>query len=164
MQGDGLSESSIGFVILTHAHPDHCESAAHLREKQGSLVAIHEADEPAYREMGGTVDIFLDEGDLELSSQTKTRLQILHSPGHTQGHVTLYWPEQKVLIAGDCIFYRSTGRTDFPGGDGVALRRSIDRLSRLDIEYLLCGHAYGNPGILKGREAVQENFRYIKAF
>jgi glyoxylase-like metal-dependent hydrolase (beta-lactamase superfamily II) len=164
MQGDGLTESSIRLVILTHSHPDHCEAAVHLRENQGSLVAMHEADEPAFREMGGAVDFFLDEGDLKLSAEAKTRLQILHSPGHTQGHVTLYWPEQKVLIAGDCIFYRSTGRTDFPGGDGVALRQSIDRLSRLDIEYLLCGHAYGNPGILKGKEAVQENFQYIKAF
>jgi glyoxylase-like metal-dependent hydrolase (beta-lactamase superfamily II) len=78
--------------------------------------------------------------------------------------VTFYWPEKQVLIAGDCIFYRSTGRTDFPGGNAVALRKTIDRLSRLDIEYLLCGHAYGSSGVLEGREAIQENFRFIKAF
>jgi len=164
MERDGLSSSTIGLVLLTHGHPDHCEAAMEIRENKNALVAVHEADEPAYGMFGGKVDIFLDEGDLEFSSGRTTSLQIYHSPGHTQGHVTFYWPERKVLIAGDCIFYRSTGRTDFPGGDARSLQKSIDRLSQLDIEYLLCGHAYGNPGILQGREAVQENFRYIKGF
>jgi hydroxyacylglutathione hydrolase len=164
MDRDGLSSSNIGLLILTHGHPDHGEAAMEIRETQNALVALHKADEPVYSMFGGKVDIYLDEGDLEFSSGGTMRLQVYHSPGHTQGHVTIYWPEKKVLIAGDCIFYRSTGRTDFPGGDARSLRKTIDRLSRLDIEYLLCGHAYGNPGILKGGEAVQENFQYIKAF
>jgi hydroxyacylglutathione hydrolase len=164
MERDGVSRSSIGLVILTHGHPDHCEAAEEIRRSQNSLVALHEADEAVYGMFGGKVDFYLDEGDLELSSGNTTSLHVYHSPGHTPGHVTIYWPEKKVLIAGDCIFYRSTGRTDFPGGNALSLRKTIERLSRLDIEYLLCGHAYGNPGILKGREAIQENFRYIKAF
>jgi hydroxyacylglutathione hydrolase len=164
MAKDGLSSSSIGLVILTHGHPDHCEAAMEIRETQNALVALHKADEPAYAMFGGKVDIYLDEGDLEFRSGRTMRFQVYHSPGHTQGHVTIYWPEKKVLIAGDCIFYRSTGRTDFPGGDAPSLRKTIERLSRLDIEYLLCGHAYGNSGILRGREAVQENFQYIRAF
>jgi hydroxyacylglutathione hydrolase len=164
MEGDGVSSASIGLVILTHGHPDHCEAAMEIRETRNALVALHEADEPLYGMYGGKVDIYLDEGDLEFNSGKEMRLQVYHSPGHTPGHVTIYWPKNKVLIAGDSVFYRSTGRTDFPGGDALSLRNTIDRLSRLDIEYLLCGHAYGNPGILKGREAVQENFQYIKAF
>jgi glyoxylase-like metal-dependent hydrolase (beta-lactamase superfamily II) len=164
MEKDGLSTESIGLVLLTHGHPDHCEAAMEIREDRNALVAIHKADEAVYGMLGGKVDIYLDEGDLEFSGERTARLQVLHSPGHTPGHVTIYWPEEKVLIAGDCIFYRSTGRTDFPGGDALSLRKTIDRLSQLDIEYLLCGHPYGNPGILEGREAVQENFRFIKAF
>lgn len=164
MERDGLARSSIGLVILTHGHPDHCEAAVEIRESQNALVAMHEADEAAYGTFGGKTDIYLDEGDLEFRSETTTHLEVYHSPGHTPGHVTIYWPERKALIAGDCIFYRSTGRTDFPGGDALSLRKTIDRLSRLDIEYLLCGHAYGNSGILQGREEVQENFQYIKAF
>jgi glyoxylase-like metal-dependent hydrolase (beta-lactamase superfamily II) len=164
MERDGISGSSIGMVILTHAHPDHCEAAMTIRENQNALVAVHAAEEPAYSMLGGKADLFIDEGELDLRSEKTIGLQIYHSPGHTQGHVTVYWPKQKVLIAEDCIFYRGTGRTDFPGGDARALKQSIDRLSQLDIEYLLCGHAYGNPGILRGREAVRENFQYIKAF
>ena len=164
MERDGISGSLIGLVVLTHAHPDHSEAAVTLRENQNALVSVHEADEPGYRALGGKTDIFLNEGELNFSGEKTLRLQIYHSPGHTPGHIAICWPEQKALIAGDCIFYRSTGRTDFQGGDARSLRRSIDRLSNLDIEFLLCGHAYGHSGILKGREEIQENFQYIKAF
>jgi glyoxylase-like metal-dependent hydrolase (beta-lactamase superfamily II) len=66
-----------------------------------------------------------------------------------------------VLIAGDLIFYRSTGRVDLPGGDARALKASIERLSRLDIEYVLCGHAYGHSGLIEGAEEVRSNFEFL---
>jgi hydroxyacylglutathione hydrolase len=161
MERDGISRASIGLVILTHAHPDHCEAAIALQQETGAWTALHKADEAAFKMLGGKVDLHLQEGELELGSHDRMKLRIYHSPGHTPGHVTIYWPDQKALIAGDCIFYRSTGRTDFPGGSAASLQKTITRLSRLDIEWLLCGHPYGNPGIIKGRERVQENFEYI---
>ncbi len=164
MRRDGLVEDRIGLVILTHGHPDHCESAIVLRQEYGALAALHEADAPGYGAMGGKVDIFLEEGSLNLGSGNAASLQIIHSPGHTPGHITVYWPERKALITGDCVFYRSMGRTDFPGGDARSLQKSIERLSRLDTEYVLCGHAYGSPGILKGKDEVRENFRCIQNY
>jgi glyoxylase-like metal-dependent hydrolase (beta-lactamase superfamily II) len=164
MQRDGIDGSRIGLVILTHGHPDHCEAAMALRSEFHALVAMHEEDAPAYSGMGGKVDVFLDEGSLELRPNKPVHLEIYHSPGHTPGHVTVYWVDKKVLAAGDCVFYRSMGRTDFPGGDPRALQKSIERLSKLDIEYLLCGHAYGNSGVLKGREEVNENFRILENY
>jgi hydroxyacylglutathione hydrolase len=165
MLKDGISSAPVGLVILTHAHPDHCEAAIALQQRHRALVATHEADEEMYRMQGGKVDIYLQEGELKLGTGGKTiNLKIIHSPGHSQGHITVYWPDKKVLVAGDCVFYRSTGRTDFPGGSAESLRQSIEVLSGLDIEYLLCGHPYGHPGILKGRENVQENFDFIKRF
>ncbi len=160
MAEEGIEGTSIGCVLLTHGHPDHCEAAISLREESHAMVALHEADAGMFSSIGGTVDLFLDEGRLELGDGTA--LQVIHSPGHTPGHVTLYWPDQKVLIAGDCIFYRSVGRADLPGGSPRVLQQTIEKLSRLDAEYLLCGHPYGNPGIIIGREEVQENFRYIR--
>jgi len=88
------------------------------------------------------VDLFLGEGSLDLGTQTPVQLTVFHSPGHSPGHTTLYWPRERVLIAGDLIFYRSTGRVDLPGGSAAALRDSIERLSELDIDYVLCGHPY----------------------
>jgi hydroxyacylglutathione hydrolase len=162
MDRDGIGDARIGLVILTHGHPDHSESAIIIRSEYQALIAIHQADEPSYAAIGGKVDVFLDEGSLELGTANCTTLQIYHSPGHTPGHVTVFWPDRGVLIAGDCIFYRSTGRTDLPGGNANVLKQSIEKLSTLPIEHLLCGHAYGHSGIIHGREEVQDNFRYIR--
>jgi len=162
MEMDGIDARQTGMIILTHSHPDHCEAAKLIREQNGATVALNKAEEGVYKRLGGEVDIYLEEGDLVLGEENQLRLNIFHSPGHSPGHVTIYWPEEKVLIAGDVIFYQSTGRVDLPGGSAKALRQSIQRLSELDIEYLLCGHPYGHPGIIKGREAVKENFDFVK--
>lgn len=164
MAKDGIDGKATGLVILTHAHPDHCEAARVIKEQNHALVALHEADEVIYQRSGGTVDIYLEEGELELGSNSQTRLQIHHSPGHSPGHITIYWPQEKVLIAGDVIFYQSTGRVDFPGGSARLLKQSIERLSQLEIEYLLCGHPYGHPGIIAGKEEIQQNFDFIKQY
>jgi len=162
MEGDGIEAGDIGLVILTHSHPDHCEAARAIRENNGALVALHEAEENMYNRFGGRVDLYLEEGELELGKEKEIRLKVYHSPGHSPGHVTVYWPDEKVLIAGDVIFYQSTGRVDLPGGSARLLKQSIDRLSQLEIEYLLCGHPYGHPGIIKGRAAVRQNFDFIR--
>ena len=163
MENDGIEGKDIGLVILTHAHRDHCEAANVIREQNGALVALYEADEGVYKDLGGVVDIYLEEGELNLGNGSQTRLQIYHSPGHSPGHITIYWPKEKVLIAGDVIFYRSTGRVDLPGGDARLLKQSIERLSHLEIEYLLCGHPYGHPGIIRGKEDIQQNFNFINS-
>jgi glyoxylase-like metal-dependent hydrolase (beta-lactamase superfamily II) len=162
MKEDGLVLEDIGLVIITHAHFDHCEAANVIRERYGALVALHKADEEAYRRFGGQVDVYLAEGELTLVNQSEVRLQIYHAPGHSPGHIVVYWPEERALVVGDVIFYRSTGRVDFSGGDGWLLKQSIERLATLDVEYLLCGHPYSHPGIIGGKDAVQQNFDFIK--
>jgi hydroxyacylglutathione hydrolase len=161
MERDGIDARQIGLIILTHSHTDHCEAACLVKEQSGALVALNKADERFYETLGGKVDMYLEEGDLVLGEENQLKLKIFLSPGHSPGHVTIYWPEHKVLIAGDVIFYQSTGRVDFPGGSAEALKQSIQRLSELDIEYLLCGHPYGHPGIIKGKEAVKQNFDFV---
>lgn len=161
MAADGLVSNAVGLVILTHGHPDHCEGALAFREEQKALVALHQEDELSFVQFGGKVDLHLHEGALQLGSVS---VQVFHTPGHTPGHIALYWPEEKTLVTGDTVFYRSTGRTDFPGGDAHKLKESVDRLSNLDVERLLCGHAYGNSGIINGREEVRENFAGIRRF
>jgi hydroxyacylglutathione hydrolase len=161
MRLEGIELSSIGLVILTHGHPDHCEGAVAIQRDTAALVAMHRSDEEMFRMIGGEADIFLQDGIMETAAGKEYSLQVFHSPGHSPGHVMLYWPYRKVLIAGDCIFYRSTGRTDFPGGSSETLRRSIERVADLDVEYLLCGHPYGHPGLIQGADAVRENFDLI---
>ena len=163
MRADGLDPAAIGLVLLTHFHPDHSEAANEIRARSGARVALHEAEAGVYSRLGGSVDLFLGEGELDLGTESKTRMRVFHSPGHSPGHTTLYWPQQRVLFAGDLIFYRSTGRVDLPGGNARALKNSIERLSELDIEYVLCGHAYGHSGIIEGVDEVRRNFEFLRA-
>jgi len=112
----------------------------------------------------GIDGMIIERGDLNLGKGGETKLNIIHSPGHSPGHITIYWPLEKVLIAGDVIFYGSTGRVDLPGGSARQLKQSIERLSEMDIEYLLCGHPYGHPGLLRGKEEIQRNFETVKRY
>jgi glyoxylase-like metal-dependent hydrolase (beta-lactamase superfamily II) len=164
MDRDGLDLAAVGLVILTHCHPDHSEAASVLRERYNARVAIHEIEAEIYKMLGGSADLLLREGELILGEKGETTLDIIHSPGHSPGHITIYWPLEKVLIAGDVIFYESTGRVDLPGGDARQLKQSIERLSEMDIEYLLCGHPYGHPGLLEGAEEIRQNFDTVKRY
>lgn len=96
----------------------------------------------------------LEEGPWEVNG---TELQIIHTPGHTPGSICIYWPEKKALVCGDLIFARSVGRTDLPGGNGEALKSSIEKIAELDIELLLPGHM----SYIKERDNVKRNFDFI---
>lgn len=182
MGRDGLKLEDVGLIINTHSHPDHCEAnealVARSRARPGkpsqALVALHQ-DEDGYRremaeimakmlgqQVGFEPNFFLKEGDLSLGKENKLNLKILHTPGHSPGSISLYWPDNRVLITGDVLFYGGIGRTDLPGGDSKLLKRSIERLSELDIEYLLPGHCTQFGTMIKGRDNVKQNFASVR--
>jgi hydroxyacylglutathione hydrolase len=162
IEADSLKLGDIGLIVLTHAHPDHVEGAAKFKEASGAKVAIHPEDEPGFRMFGGgKVDIQLTPGELELTPPTRLKLEVIHTPGHSPGEICLYLPQAKALAVGDVVFYRSTGRTDLPGGDQGLLKESIQKLAALDVKYLLCGHPYNHPGVIQGQKAIKANFDLI---
>ena len=83
--------------------------------------------------------------------------EVLETPGHTPGGVSLYFPEEQVVFTGDALFYRSIGRTDFPGGDHDTLLRSVrDVLFKLPAETVAYpGHG---PATKIGDEAANNPF------
>lgn len=167
MERDGFSKDSIGLIINTHAHPDHCEGATEFpRDKV--LISFHEEEERFLFEHGPDfymafgqempefwVDFNLREGDLTVG---KHAFQIFHTPGHSPGSISLYLPEMKALITGDVIFAGGVGRTDLPGGNPKLLKASIEKLESLDVEILLPGHGE----IIQGRENIERNFLFIR--
>jgi len=174
MDQEGIRLKQIGVVINTHAHPDHCDSSLALRRASGARVALHKDDEKlyaklvarAYQDKAPTAeelrpDIYLEEGKLELGTPPGLVLQVLHTPGHTPGGVSLWWEANRVLLTGDTVFYCSVGRTDIPGGSDSALKKSVSRLAALPADYLLTGHPYGHPGVISGAAEVARNFDFI---
>jgi hydroxyacylglutathione hydrolase len=159
---DGLNIGDIKLVILSHAHPDHYEAAFKIKEKSNALIALHKDDEETLIGSGGTkIDFFLNEGELKLDPPVQDKIDIIKTPGHSPGEICIYWPSHKTLAVGDVVFYHNTGRYDLPGGDPFMLKESIEKLAALDVEYLLCGHPYGHPGVIQGKEAVKKNFSFI---
>lgn len=167
MEKDGNRPEDIRGIITTHIHPDHFEAVQTLA-RPGVFIALHREEEQFMEEVGSdfyrasgmekpkiNVDFYLQEGELQVGSKT---LQVLHTPGHSPGSISLYWPEKKALFTGDVIFPMGVGRTDFPGGDGALLRESIERLAQLDAEWLLSGHGE----VIKGKKNIQRNFSYIR--
>jgi glyoxylase-like metal-dependent hydrolase (beta-lactamase superfamily II) len=171
MAADGLKLKDVGLVLLTHSHPDHSEAASAIREKSGAKVAMHAAEEEHWLAMHRLLhpgrpedtagrpepDIYLGEGELVIGSSRPIKLSVLHTPGHSPGSLSFYWPEMKALFTGDVIFAASVGRTDFPQGSGEQLKESIRRLAELDVEYLFPGHMR----MIRGRQAVKNNFQMV---
>ena len=163
----GLGLSDIGLVLCTHAHPDHVEAVAHFRSHD-TQVAFHRleweliaANASQVRSLFGlepedvAPDILLEQGDLTV---TGSALEIIHSPGHSPGSVSIYWPEKKVLFSGDVVFKAGLGRTDLPGGNGAQLKQSIQQLAEIDCEWLLPGHGDG----ISGGPDIRHNFEHLE--
>lgn len=177
MEKDGFSMADIGLVLCTHSHPDHFEAVEAVIAGSGALLAISSEEDEFYAETGSTfydffgsrapqvkTSFYLAEGDLNIELKNNLKISVLLTPGHTPGSVSLYLEGDKILISGDVVFAGGVGRTDFPGGDSSLLRKSIDRLSRLDVEYLVAGHSTGDGAVLAGRERVAHNFQMVRTF
>jgi len=85
-------------------------------------------------------------------------LNITLTPGHSPESISIYLPEEKALICGDLVFDRGVGRVDLPGGDFKELKRSIEKVSKLEIEYLLPWHGE----VIWGKENIDKNFSFIR--
>ena len=128
-------------ILLTHGNFDHYTGVAGLLEKWPELpVYIHRADavdgaggELRFPRLGEKNQRYYKEGDkLTLGGLT---LDVLETPGHSQGSVCLLVEGQSVIFAGDTLFRCSCGRCDFPGGDYRAMLKSLARLGRLEGQY-----------------------------
>ncbi len=133
-----LSEHSLVLrqIVVTHAHLDHIAGAVLLSEQMGAPILYHQADifqlswmEQQAAWMGVATprvappDVSAEEGTKILVGNEAGI--VLHTPGHTEGSISLHFPLSNFLLAGDTLFRGGVGRTDLPGGDGVALLRSI---------------------------------------
>lgn len=164
-----LGINDIDIIICTHAHPDHLEGVQ-LFEDSPSLFTLHQDEWQWVATIGKQMtaafgidleefqpDFFLREGKLSLDG---LELGIFHTPGHSPGSITVYWPLQKTLFTGDLVFKDGIGRTDLPGGNGVQIKESIERMMALDVEWLLPGHG----DFISGAKDVQRNFQHIEQF
>ena len=124
-------------VINTHGHVDHVVGNNAVKRRYGIKVAAHPGTHPditqAKRQavwLGfqpvGDIDLpDMDLQDDEVIKIGESNLEVICTPGHARGSISLYAPVEGWVLTGDALFCRSVGRTDLPGGDFEELRESI---------------------------------------
>lgn len=123
-------------AVNTHGHVDHMLGVQYVKDTFGIPFALHSSDNfliESCAEHGaiygfdvrGIPAIDKDINDAGEIKFGESVLKIIHTPGHTPGHVCLFDPGTKSLFCGDTLFRESIGRTDLPGGDYSWIMKSI---------------------------------------
>jgi hydroxyacylglutathione hydrolase len=142
----GREPSEVVTLVLTHAHPDHVGGALGIQRTTGCKIAAHgddvrwiedvalqnmERPVPGFQSLvEGSVKVnhTLSDGDV-IKLGAGSNFEIIHTPGHSKGHIALFYKNDAVMIAGDCVPVPG----DMPVYDDVALSlMSIDKLLRRD--------------------------------
>ena len=160
----GRAPADITRIVLTHAHPDHAQAVPELRERTGARVLVHHADAswlalghvppegrsgaarnydrlPAGRWTPFQADDTLSDGELVDGSGG---LRVIHTPGHSPGHIALLHEPTRTLLVGDAVFHNKRlglGPSTF-AADPAAQAASLARLP-LDVDAVGFGH--GDP-------------------
>ncbi len=123
--------------LNTHLHFDHVFGNAFIEKEFGLKSEAHDADWPWAETIGERLARFgirytgkvpalgriLNEGDTITFG--KYTIRVLHLPGHSPGSLGYYIPEENIIFAGDVLFQRSIGRTDFADSDHATLIKNI---------------------------------------
>jgi glyoxylase-like metal-dependent hydrolase (beta-lactamase superfamily II) len=144
---------------LTHGHFDHVADHKVVTDRfPGAKVLIHRLDEPMllrpervrfpvpFKIPPRKADAYVEDGQTLTLGSMKVR--VLHTPGHSPGHVMYHFEDAGVLVGGDLIIMGAVGRTDFPESNQADLEASIRKVMRLPGDTnLLPGH--GDPSTLR---------------
>jgi glyoxylase-like metal-dependent hydrolase (beta-lactamase superfamily II) len=167
---DGIDPREIDIIANTHLHGDHCWGNEAFKKISGAKILLHPSQKDSWEatviqtsKFFSVPPVDFTQDELFKNEKLNTgemELELIPSPGHSPDSICFYCKKEKILICGDVIFNQNTGRVDLPGGSAEALKQSIERLSQLEIEYLLPGHM----DIIVGREKVKRNFEFIKQY
>ncbi|WP_082355164.1 MBL fold metallo-hydrolase [Bacillus sp. FJAT-22090] len=164
----GVSPEELHLIVNTHYHSDHVGGNFHLQKNYGVPIATHKweadlinfcdpeacsaewLDQPVepYR-----VDRKLADND-EINTGSRT-LKVLHTPGHTLGHISLFEPEEEILICGDLFHQNDIGWLNIFREGVTSIQRSLEsleRLSTLRIKQAYSGHG---PQIENPQAAIE---------
>ena len=138
------TEGAVEYILLTHGHYDHTTAVPELHEAlPEAKIYIHRADANGAGNtlfpLAGQVEGLLFYGEGEVLPLGSLTVEVLHTPGHSPGSVTLKAGE--ALFTGDTLFAGSMGRTDLSGGDEGEIMASLKRLGELEGSFTVCpGH------------------------
>lgn len=122
-------------LLITHHHPDHVEGIPLLKERYGPVVI---GPAPEADRIAGLDQTYGDGDHFEFAGRA---VEVIHTPGHTLGHVCYHIPSEKLLFAADTLFALGCGRIF--EGTPEGMWASLQKLMALpDDTTVYCGHEY----------------------
>jgi hydroxyacylglutathione hydrolase len=140
---------TLKLIISTHRHWDHIGDNAAVADRTGADIAAHVLDRHGLEHPTATLAPFPIPPSvpaIDLAEGSRIRfgeidIEVLHTPGHTEGSVCLLAAAERLLFTGDTLFAGGWGRTDLPGGSDEQIVNSLARLAGLPVELrVLPGH------------------------
>lgn len=177
-----IPDLSLKYIVITHHHFDHSSGAAKLRAATGAKIVMHKDEEPILKRAAtqdvpsdmdvpeehkewvertaqwrkeaaeaGADELVTDNDTLSIGGLT---LRMVHSPGHTAGHLSPFLEEGKVLFAGDNVLGMGTTVVPPPPhGDMFDYIASLKKMQALNAEVMCCGHG---PVVREPNRKLQE--------
>jgi hydroxyacylglutathione hydrolase len=168
----GVSPEELHVIVNTHYHSDHVGGNFHFQKNYGVTIAAHRWDADLINScdpescsaewLDQPVEPYrvdtADHDEIHTGSRT---LKVLHTPGHTLGHISLYEPEEEILICGDLFHKQDIGWLNIFREGVASIQRSIeslDRLATLRIQRAYSGHGSQIENPLAAIDAGRERF------
>jgi len=172
IQALGRKPTDVSTIVLTHFHIDHVGSAKKMKELTNAKVAVHELDADyvagkkappkpknlMFKALSSVFKAAPVEPELLLKDNDKVgRLIVIHTPGHSEGSISLLDAERKVMFAGDAVRFmdgKITGSPEQFTLDMDKAKDSIRKISTFDFDILLSGH--GQPLMPNASQKVKD--------